>query len=848
MSLSWLPDFVAVDIETTGLAAQQDDLLEIAGVRFVAGEPVDRFVTTLHLDKTLAKRTARLTGLTDAALAAGLPVGEAMRGLDAFAGDLPLVAHNVSLDREFLTRFSLGLEGVDLTESVWWDSLELAALVFPELESLALEHVATALGIPVGTTHRAEADAILAGRIFAGLFAHIQQHWSPTLIDAVRNVDLATEPFGELLRRMPLPEYAPEAQSPLPVPTACPDFQPDQNQANGDPARELILQRVDEITDSLSDASLAGHRSLYPPHLYPGQFHGPDKELRVYATELGISCESGQHCILDREKLELLLAGGVAIPGQLHPFERAFLRAWAAKSETGDFARLSWWALNNFPTLAATLMRISNEHCERPASQEPESANTAMRLVPWEAALTSRVPWSASESLAITDAQWAVLVPVYYPLHALRGAIRIWQVGALNSELTWFGALLEIAGGPLAAWWTSAGATLLATITALEQALAAYGHDVQHPASVSRGEEHYWPLNDSIGDEAATQTVTDAIRAVAESLRTHLDGGRSALVDAALPVATQRLIVIMLRRLESFRIAVQWMSSAASGAHLIVVKQQHGRDSVWWGLAAAPSLPRDIASLVPGSAPLPMISTFMDAQDWREVERLWKSPARAITFIDHASPTPKGNTVHLPLPPAGTAGTPAKKVWQNWQLSILKRLIQRESGRWLIVARNPQDVVTLHHRLRDPMLQADWQPLFQRHDGTKGFLMKEFGSFEKVAMVATGEILQELNRFPVAPDTIVVLHVPTRPPNELVCVALQQQLGMTAEQFREEVMVPLGIIDLKRAFNRWPVYREGNANLYVLDFRQLELPPLKALLRASFPNQELIDTRPAVQY
>ncbi|HYE78979.1 MAG TPA: 3'-5' exonuclease, partial [bacterium] len=209
MPLSWLPDFVAVDIETSGLAAQEDDLLEIAGVRFVAGEPVDRFTTTLQSTHALGQRTARMTGLTDLALAEGLPAMEAVRALDAFAASHPLVAHNVSLDREFLVRFSQNLDGVDFTDNPWWDSLELAALVFPELDSLALEHVATALGIQVNVTHRAEADAELAGRVFAGLFARIADHWPPHLIATVREQFLAGHPFGTILRGLVLPNGAP---------------------------------------------------------------------------------------------------------------------------------------------------------------------------------------------------------------------------------------------------------------------------------------------------------------------------------------------------------------------------------------------------------------------------------------------------------------------------------------------------------------------------------------------------------------------------------------------------------------------------------------------------------------
>ncbi|MCG3153315.1 MAG: DNA polymerase III PolC-type [bacterium] len=847
MPCQWLPDFVAVDIETTGLAAQHDELLEIAGVRFVGGEAVDHFSTTLQIDHALARRTARLTGLTDSALAAGLPAAEAIRRLDAFAGDLPLVAHNVSLDREFLIRFSKGLDGVDLTDNPWWDSLELAALVFPELESLALEHVATALHLEFGTLHRADADALLAGRVFSALFEFIATYWPASLIETIRSTDLAAHHFGQLLQRLPLPERPAAAPlAPLPITPAAAPFRGDI--PTGDPQRPLHLLRVDQVADALHHPTLAGHRLLYPPHLYPGQFHGPDKELRHQAEQQDIPCDSGEHCLLDPEKLELLLAGGMAVPAPLLPFERALARAWATTSTSHDFSRLSWWVLNNFPNLAATLPRLSVERSDVLAHPPVAPPADGVALLPWETALTRRVPWSATLSDTDLAAPWSVLVPVYYPLHALRAAIRIWQVTALKEECHWLSGLLRHMQGPLRDWWSAGGFALLDATQQLEAALATAGSDQQDPASVARGDEHYWPLPAPGSAQPQAVAVRDAIATIATLLGTHLPSFRTILADADLPAETQRVLAIFCRRLESLRVKADWMVAPDTSASLIVVRQQWHRDHLWWGLAAAPQLPRDVAGLIPGNQPLPLVSAFMEPADWQAVERLWQAPARPVTYTDQATAIPRGNTLHTPLPPPHMSGVPAKKTWQNWQMTILRRLMTQESGRWLLVARNPQEVVSLHHRLREPMLQAGWQPLFQRHDGTKGFLMREFGSFDKVVMVATGEILQELNRFPEPPDTIVILHVPTRPPNELVCVALQQQLGLSADAFREQVMTPLGVLDLKRALWQWSTFRAGQAAVYLLDFRQLELPSLKAMLRANFPNQELLDTRPAVQY
>ena len=44
MRFSETLNFVAIDIETTGLMQQRDEIIEIAAVRFAAGKVAERFV------------------------------------------------------------------------------------------------------------------------------------------------------------------------------------------------------------------------------------------------------------------------------------------------------------------------------------------------------------------------------------------------------------------------------------------------------------------------------------------------------------------------------------------------------------------------------------------------------------------------------------------------------------------------------------------------------------------------------------------------------------------------------------------------------------------------------------
>ncbi|MEO7993770.1 MAG: hypothetical protein ABI743_05165, partial [bacterium] len=594
---------------------------------------------------------------------------------------------------------------------------------------------------------------------------------------------------------------------------------------------------------------------VFPPLVYPGQFQGPEKDLRQRSSEHGVPCYPGRQCLLDPWQLQLLLAGGVAVPGRLSPFERALLRAWGTTTVTGDYSQLSWWVLNNSPTLAQTLSRIAaREKLATMSDARVSHAIDALRaatqaVVPWDLWRAPREPLAPDNalgnSLAKENPSVAILHPSYWPLQVLRAGQVSLEFSAMLEELAWLDGACREADVPAAlqTWWTTEGIALAPLAQAAEQQVAHFGANPQHPSAIARGDELYWPLVAQAEGELDPAPVEAAVGALLAGYSKTL----APLADLMAAEAVPALLVVALQRLEATGARLVRYALPSYPRTTLVQRRQISKDRFWWSLEMFPRWEADLTQAGPGA--ITLYSSALDADDWRLVERVWgATPASHINFIDHDTPIPAGNEVHRPLLPPGIRSLPAKKIWQGWQISILRRLVQEGQGRWLIVARNPQDVATLQYRLRDPMLRAGWQPLFQRHDGTKGFLMREFGGFEKVVMVGTGEILQELQRFPTPPDTLVILHVPSRPPNEPAGVAFQTQFGMSQDAFRDQIYGPLGVLDLKRAFFQWPVFRAGEARVYLLDYKQLETPELKSLLNQTFANQCLIDTQPAGRY
>lgn len=153
-----LRDFVAFDLETTGLERDTDRIIEIGAVRVRDGAIIARMSRLAQHGKPLTPLVESLTGITADMLAGAGPLKAALEEFLAFAGDLPLVAHNSDFDSAFLS-LAMANDGLGKLANPVFDSLLLARTAWPRLDSHRLENLVQTLGIPPQTAHRALPDA-----------------------------------------------------------------------------------------------------------------------------------------------------------------------------------------------------------------------------------------------------------------------------------------------------------------------------------------------------------------------------------------------------------------------------------------------------------------------------------------------------------------------------------------------------------------------------------------------------------------------------------------------------------------------------------------------------------------
>ncbi len=166
-------EFVAFDLETTGLSSRNDRIIEIGAVILRGGQEIDRFQTFVDPQRALEQKIVDLTGITDDMLRGAPKIEEALPRFLEFVGNRVLVAHNADFDTGFI-REACRRQGISYTFTSA-DTLILSQNLMPHLSKFKLDVVSNALSLPEFNHHRASDDAVTCGLIMDRLMGKLRE-------------------------------------------------------------------------------------------------------------------------------------------------------------------------------------------------------------------------------------------------------------------------------------------------------------------------------------------------------------------------------------------------------------------------------------------------------------------------------------------------------------------------------------------------------------------------------------------------------------------------------------------------------------------------------------------------
>ncbi len=158
--------YVALDLETTGLSAKTDRIIEIGAVLVESGEIKDTFETFVNPRMELPQRIVEITGIRQEEVDSAPPIDEILSGLCAFLGGRDLLGHQIIFDYSFLKRAFVN-QGMCF-EKRGIDTLKLARKYLPDLPSKRLPALCAYYGIRQ-KAHRALEDARAAHLVYERL-------------------------------------------------------------------------------------------------------------------------------------------------------------------------------------------------------------------------------------------------------------------------------------------------------------------------------------------------------------------------------------------------------------------------------------------------------------------------------------------------------------------------------------------------------------------------------------------------------------------------------------------------------------------------------------------------------
>ena len=197
--MSFGEEFVAFDLETTGLSSKNDRIIEIGAVILKNGQEIDRFQTFVDPQRKLDKKIVDLTGITDEMLAGAPSLEEVLPEFLKFVGGRVLVAHNSDFDTGFIREACLRL-GYPYHYTAA-DTLILSQNLLPQLNKFKLDIVANALSLPEFNHHRAADDAVMCGLIMTRLMQKLEEEYDIHTLQAINPAMITLRSKGRIADR-----------------------------------------------------------------------------------------------------------------------------------------------------------------------------------------------------------------------------------------------------------------------------------------------------------------------------------------------------------------------------------------------------------------------------------------------------------------------------------------------------------------------------------------------------------------------------------------------------------------------------------------------------------------------
>ncbi|HSS59851.1 MAG TPA: helicase C-terminal domain-containing protein [Candidatus Limnocylindrales bacterium] len=207
-----MPEYAALDLETTGLDPGRDRVIEVGAVAFTPDRVTSTLEQLVDPGRAVPDTVLRLTGIKQEELRGAADPAVALRRLAHFLRGRQPVGHGARLDVEFLESAGLWDESQEIL-----DTLDIARILLPAAGSHSLPILSTEMGFTQRRPHRALDDADATRQLLLRLreeAAGLDEGLKESMLALVAPYEWAVARFfaDSLIAPNPNPEPAPAAR------------------------------------------------------------------------------------------------------------------------------------------------------------------------------------------------------------------------------------------------------------------------------------------------------------------------------------------------------------------------------------------------------------------------------------------------------------------------------------------------------------------------------------------------------------------------------------------------------------------------------------------------------------
>ena len=134
-----LKDYVVVDLETTGLSAKDNRIIEIGAIKIKGGQVEELFETFVNPGCAIPFRITEVTGINDSMVSEAPYIETEIVRFIEFSEELPLIGHNLLFDYSFLKANAVNNKLTFEREGI--DTLKIAREKLKDLPSRRLDYL-----------------------------------------------------------------------------------------------------------------------------------------------------------------------------------------------------------------------------------------------------------------------------------------------------------------------------------------------------------------------------------------------------------------------------------------------------------------------------------------------------------------------------------------------------------------------------------------------------------------------------------------------------------------------------------------------------------------------------------